>query len=96
MAEIHRNGDSRACGATTTVAGQGDVYANGELVSVSADPNTHGGGALAASCNEVYVNGIMVVDNGDAAAADALCVPVGGAHCAPSATQGSPDVFVGD
>ena len=43
-----------------------------------------------------YVNGILVVNVGDGAAADGLCVPVGGAHCGPSATGGSPDVFVGD
>ncbi len=64
MTAIHRNSDSRACGAETVVSGQGTVYANGLLVSVDNDPNSHGAGALSANCNEVYVNGIMVVDVG--------------------------------
>ena len=72
------------------------VYANNLLVSVDGDPNNHGAGNLSAGCNEVYVNGILVVNVGDGAGADGLCVPVGGAHCGPSATGGSPDVFVGD
>jgi len=29
---VHRDTDSRSCGATTTVAGQGNVYANFLLV----------------------------------------------------------------
>lgn len=96
MAAIHRDTDGRDCGATTEVAGQSNVYANNLLVSVNGDPNSHGGGALSASCNNVYVNNIMVVDKGDSAAADALCVPLGGAHCAPGASGASGDVFVGD
>jgi len=96
MAAVHRNTDSRACGATTVVSGQGNVYANNLLVSVDGDPNSHGGGSLSASCNEVYVNNIMVVDLGDSAAPDALCPPLGGAHCAPNASSASGDVFVGD
>jgi hypothetical protein len=96
MAGVHRNKDSRACGATTKVSGQSNVYADNLLVSVNGDPNSHGGGALSASCNQVYVNNIMVVDNGDSASADALCDPVGGAHCVPSASSASGDVIVGD
>ena len=96
MPKIHRDTDSRACGAGTVVSGQSTVYANGLLVSVDGDPNNHGAGNLSAACNEVYVNGIFVGNVGDGAAADGLCVPVGGAHCGPSATGGSPDVFVGD
>ena len=96
MTAIHRNTDSRACGAGTVVSGQDTVYANGLLVSVDNDPNNHGGGALSANCNEVYVNGIMVVDVGDSAAGDSLCPDPGGPHCAPSSTGGSGNVFVGD
>lgn len=96
MAAIHRNTDSRACGATTTVTGQSNVYANGLLVSVNGDPNSHGAGALSASCHDVYVNGLLVVDLGDGAAADSLCPSLGGSHCGPSATGASSNVFVGD
>jgi cation diffusion facilitator CzcD-associated flavoprotein CzcO len=92
---IHRDTDSRACGATTVVSGQGTVFANGLLVSVDADPNSHGAGALTAACNQVFVNGKMVVIVGNSAAADSLCPPLGGAHCAPSSTGGSGNVFVG-
>lgn len=93
---IHRHTDSRACGAGTVVSGQNTVYANNLLVSVDGDPNDHGAGNLNAACCEVYVNGILVVNIGDSAAPDSFCIPVGGAHCAPSATGGSPNVFVGD
>lgn len=92
---IHRNGDSRTCGAATIVAGQGTVFANSKLVSVDADPNSHGAGSLNAACNQVFVNGKMVVIVGNSAAPDSLCPPLGGAHCAPASSSGSGDVFVG-
>ena len=92
---IHRDTDSRACGATTVVSGQGTVFANGLLVSVDADPNSHGAGALTAACNQVFVNGKMVVIVGNSAAPDSLCPPLGGAHCAPASSSGSGNVFVG-
>jgi hypothetical protein len=96
MTAIHRDTDSRACGASTVVGGQNDVYANDLLVSVDGDPNSHGAGALSASCHDVYVNGILVVDLGDGAAADLLCPTLAGPHCGPSATGASSNVFVGD
>jgi uncharacterized Zn-binding protein involved in type VI secretion len=95
MTAIHRNTDSRACGAGTVVAGNSTVFANGLLVSVNGDPNSHGGGSLSASTNQVFVEGKMVVEVGDSASPDALCIPLGGAHCGPSSTGGSPNVFVG-
>ena len=95
MAEVHRNGDSRSCGAST-VSGQGkNVFANGKLVSINGDPNSHGGGALSASVNQVFVGGTMIVDKGDSASADSLC-PSGPSHCSPNATGGSPNVIVGN
>ena len=94
---VHRDTDARACGATTTVAGQGNVYANNLLISVDGDPNSHGAGALSAGSNKVFINNIAVVNHTpDGAAPDALCPPLAGAHCAPETAQGSPDVFVGD
>ncbi len=97
MPKIHRHSDSRACGASTVVVGQSTVYANNLLVSVNGDPNSHGGGALSAGSKQVYAGGKLVVNHTpDGAAADALCVPIGGAHCGPSTASGSPDVYVGD
>ena len=97
MPPIHRHTDARACGATTTVTGQDDVYSNNLLVSVNADPNDHGAGALSAACDAVYVNSKLVVNHSpDGAAPDSLCPPLAGAHCAPDTAAGSPDVFVGD
>jgi hypothetical protein len=95
MPAVHRNGDSRACGATTVVSGQSTVYVNNELVAVENDPNSHGAGGLNASVNPgtVFIEGKEMVVNGSTAGADSLCVPLGGSHCAPSATSGSPDVF---
>ena len=97
MPVVHRHSDSRACGATTVVSGQSNVYANNLLISVNGDLNSHGSGALAAGSRRVYINSIAVVNNTpDGAAADDLCIPVGGAHCAPVTAGGSPDVYVGD
>ena len=94
-APIHRDTDARICGATTTVTGNADVYANNLLVSVDADPNTDGDGALIAHSNEVYADNILTVNHTpDTANADALC-PVA-PHCNPDTDQGSPDVCTGD
>lgn len=92
---IHRNNDSRACGASTIVSGQRKVFVNGELASVIGDPNSHGGGRLSASNNDgtVYINNALVVLLGSSASADKLCPPLGPPHCNPSATSASPDVY---
>jgi hypothetical protein len=93
---VHRDTDSRACGATTVVEGNSTVYANLLLVSVSGDPNSHGYGNLGATSKEVYCHNILVVHHApDPAVPDGLCLPLGGAHCAPDTAQGSPDVFTG-
>ena len=93
MTAIHRETDSRVCGASTNVAGNSTVFANGLLVSVDGDPNSHGGGSLNASTNQVFVQGKMVVEVGDAASPDSLCpIPP---HCGPDSSSGSPNVFVG-
>ena len=88
MAICHRNGDSRACGASTVVSGQDFVTVDGELWSVNGDPNDHGDGNLATSHSWLKINGIGIIVVGDGAAADNLCIPLGGAHCAPSASSG--------
>jgi uncharacterized Zn-binding protein involved in type VI secretion len=98
MKPVHRLGDLRACGASTIPAGNAidrRVLINGRVVSLMGDVNTDGGGALTATAIKVFVNGRNVVLLGDPAAADSLCPSVGGAHCAPAAAQGSPNVFIG-
>jgi uncharacterized Zn-binding protein involved in type VI secretion len=96
MQPIHRDGDNRACGATT-VATQDTVKAGGEFVAVDGDPNSHGGGAISASgTKNVFIGGKLVSNVGDPASADALCIPLGGAHCGPSTTSGLTSVIVGE
>lgn len=96
MPAVHRDTDSRACGASTVSAQSKQVYVNGLLWSINGDPNSHGSGALFAATKNVFIGGIAVCNNNDSAAPDNLCAPVGGAHCAPSAVGGSSNVFVGD
>jgi uncharacterized Zn-binding protein involved in type VI secretion len=93
---IHRQDDSRSCGATTVVSGQTTVFAGGKLVAVNGDQNSHGGGALVAATNNVFINGKMVVNVGDTAGPDSLCPVPGGPHCAPAATSGLGTIVVGD
>jgi len=96
---IHRQDDSRSCGATTVVSGQSIVYAGGKLVAVDGDKNSHGNGDLIAATKNVFINGKMVVNVvnvGDSASADDLCPTAGGNHCAPSASSGLGTVIVGD
>jgi len=96
---VHRNNDGRACGATTTVRGQGTVYVNNQLASVQGDPNTHGGGALSANVNDgtVFINNIKVVLKGSEAAPDTFCSgrarARGSPHCNPVSVGASPNVF---
>ena len=89
MAGAHRQTDSRACGTTTIVTGQSTVFVNGLLWAVDGDNNTDGDGALIASGSAVFINGLPVIVLGDSASADVLCIPLGGAHCNPSATSAS-------
>jgi len=93
--QVHRNGDSRSCGAGTTASNNSRVFVNNRPISVDNDPNTHGGGELNAACNKVFVDEVLVVLNGNSAASDSLCPLPGGPHCSPSATSGSPDVHIG-
>ena len=93
---IHRQDDSRSCGATTVVSGQSTVYAGGKLVAVDKDKNSHGGGDLIAATKNVFINGKKVVNVGDSADPDDLCIPEGGDHCAPAASSGLGTVIVGD
>jgi len=92
LAAAHRNTDARTCGATTIVSGQSTVFVNGLLWAVNADQNTDGGGGLIASGSTVKINNKPIIINGDSADPDSLCPVPGGAHCAPAAAAGSPNV----
>lgn len=94
MPGVHRDGDSRACGAST-LASNPNVYVNNKLAAVDGNPNSHGGGALSAACNNVYIGNILVVIQTNSAAPDSLCPIPGGAHCNPHAAGASGDVFIG-
>jgi uncharacterized Zn-binding protein involved in type VI secretion len=89
LTAAHRNTDSRACGATTIVSGQSTVFVNGKLWAVDGDQDTDGGGGLIPAGSTVKINGKKVVVLNDPAAADSLCLTIGGAHCNPFASSGS-------
>lgn len=95
MTAIHRDGDSRDCGAKTIASGQSTVFAGGKLISVDGDGNTDGGGALTTSHGSITINGKGIIVVGDSAAPDALCPIPGGDHCAPNAKSGFGTVTVG-
>ena len=61
MPAVHRNTDSRACGATTVSAQGKNVYVNSLLWSIDGDPNSHGSGSLSAATNKVFIGGIAVI-----------------------------------
>lgn len=92
MPQVHRNGDTRVCGANTVVAGNSTVFANNRLVSVKGDPNTHSGGQLHASVNPgtVFIEGKEMVVVGSHASGDRK---KGSIHKNPAASSGSPNVI---
>lgn len=95
MAAVHRDTDSRACGAVTVSSQGAGVYVNGLLWSINGDPDSEGDGQLIAAVKNVFIGGQMVVKKGNNAAPDTLCFSVGGDHCNPLASSGSSNVFVG-
>jgi uncharacterized Zn-binding protein involved in type VI secretion len=92
MAAVHRNNDSRSCGARTK-AQSSRVFVNNQPVSIEDDPNTHGGGALIASVSNVRVNNKKIIVLNDSAKPDAKCP--GPNHCNPKASSASSDVYAG-
>ena len=88
MAIAHRDGDSRACGASTIVAGQDFVTIDGKLWSVDGDQNSDGGGSLHHTQSYITIGGIFVILVGDNADPDGLCPIPGGPHCDPFAASG--------
>ena len=91
--QVHRNTDSRICGASTIVVGQSTVFVNSLLWAVDNDPNSHGAGGLIPGGNTVRINGkSVIVHRPDNAKPDNLCYVVGPPHCNPMTAQGSPNV----
>jgi len=74
MPGAHRNGDSRFCGATTTVTGQSTVSVDDKLWAVDGDKNSHGAGFLIPVVGHtVFIEDKkIIVAIGDTATADNL------------------------
>jgi hypothetical protein len=96
MPAVHRDSDSRVCGATTVSAQNKNVFVNNLLWAIDGDPNSDQSGGLVAGTNNVFIGGIAVCNNNDTALPDSLCSTIGGSHCGPNAVGGSDNVFVGD
>ena len=94
MPAVHRDTDSRSCGASTIAASE-RVYTNSLLTAVDTNPNSHGGGNLNAANPNVYIGGKLTVVVGNSSAGDNYCPIPGGSHCNPDATSGSNNVFIG-
>jgi hypothetical protein len=94
MNYVHRQFDSRACGATT-ITRVPNVRVNGRFISIDGDVNNHGSGGLIASetVGKVRAMSIPVIVLNNNANADNLCP--GGSHCNPKATTASPNVRAG-
>jgi hypothetical protein len=92
---VHRDTDSRVCGASTTVIGQSTVFVNNLLASVQGDTNTHSNGALGATNNDgtVFINNKKVVLKGSSASPDRKFPPLGPPHNDPKSVGASPNVF---
>lgn len=92
MPAVHRHGDLRACGAANVVVGQGTVFANGKLLSVLGDVNTHGAGNTLSSNNDgtVFAGNKLVTLQGSLAAPDSVGHP--GIPPATKCVVGSPNV----
>ena len=90
MALVHRNNDSRVCGAITITSAT-STYIEGELVALDGDGNSHtGGNIIASGFSNVYVENKKVSVKGDPASSDSF-------HPSPpTTTEGSADnTYVG-
>lgn len=90
---IHRQRDSRTCGASTNTRIP-NVRVNGRFISVDGDTNSHGAGGLKSSIARVRAGGINIIVQGDNASPDGLCP--GGSHCNPKAFSASHNTRAGN
>ena len=93
MPAAHRDGDSRNCGATTTVQNQGSVNVNGKLWAVKDSTDSHGaGGLINTTGSTVFIEGKPVIVHGpDHANPDNLCL-TNAVHSAPMTAGGTTKV----
>lgn len=73
MPGVHRDGDSRFCGAVTIVTGQSTVKVEGKLVAVEGDESDHrpGGALISVYGSTVKIGGKkVIVAVGDKASPD--------------------------
>lgn len=93
---VHRDTDSRVCGASTGASSR-NVRVNNLFIAENGDPNSHGGGSLRATLTvgKVRANNKPVILTRDPASPDGLCPIPGGPHCSPSAASHSPNVRAG-
>lgn len=96
---VHRQDDSRECGAKTQ-ARVNNVRVNGKFISTEGDTNTHSGGALRATetSGRTRAGGKPIIILNDPAGRDALCGVIGHeghGHCNPKATGASNNVRAG-
>jgi uncharacterized Zn-binding protein involved in type VI secretion len=69
LAIIHRNGDTRACGAAT-IASQSKLTFGGQAAALQGDVESHSGGAFNNSGRPITYQGKTLIAVGDSAAAD--------------------------
>jgi uncharacterized Zn-binding protein involved in type VI secretion len=94
MPQAHRDGDKRACGASTIVTNQFTTFVNKKLWAVEGDQDSHGGGGLIPTKKTVFIQGKPVITHfPDKAGADSLCPVEGGAHWSPDTAFGSKETF---
>lgn len=96
---VHRQDDSRACGAKTR-ATVNNVRVNNKFISTEGDTNTHGGGALRATetSGRTRAGGKPIIILNDPASPDRLFRVIGHeghGHGNPSATGASNNVRAG-
>lgn len=98
MPKVHRDTDSRFCGASTIATGQSTVFVNGLLWAVEGDKDTHCNmGALIASYGPPSVkigDKYVICAVGDSAAPDKLMCVFVHPSGATRPRGGSSDTFV--
>ena len=95
MPAVHRDQDSRSCGALTNVTNQSSVYVNGLLAAVVGDQDTHSGNKgtfIGGLSNNVYVQNKLIIVVGDSASTDTVGSTT---HTNTNASTGSSSVFCG-
>ena len=95
MPAVHRDNDSRNCGAKTNVTNHSSVYVNGLLAAVVGDQDTHGGNKgtfIGGLSNNVYVENKLIIVVGDDARTDTVGSTT---HNNTNAADGSSNVFCG-